>query len=176
MGHPAACLGPFLSSSEGLGILQKGSWVQERPGAEGPGQALTWVPGWPSGHKEEVGTPWARCLLSRWPSPWRWLMITLLLVNTDHKCGSKGMKPWTVPRPGGGGGAFLGSIRLGPHLSLLVASEPSHPQPVFLHSPPPLFGLPPQVTMGSQPSPPGENFYPVRLVPRHKGTAKTQRG
>lgn len=113
--------------------------------------------------------PWAQCLLSRWPSPWRWLMITLLLVNTDHKCGSKGMKPWTVPR---WGGALLGSIRLGPHLSLLVASDPSHPQPVFLHS------LPPQVTMGSRDpwDPPGQNFCPVHLVPRHKGDSKGTEG
>lgn len=69
-----------------------------------------------------MGTPWALCLLSRWPSPWRWLMITLLSVHTEGKCGSKGMEAWTVPRQGG---ALLGSIRLGPHPSLLGHQTPS---------------------------------------------------
>lgn len=58
-----------------------------------------------------MGPLWAQRLLSRWPSPWPQLMITLSPVNTDHKCSSKGIKPWTVL---GQGGAVPGSISLGP--------------------------------------------------------------
>lgn len=86
-----------------------------------------------------MGTPRAQRLLSRWPSPWQQLMIIWLLVNTDHKCGWKGMNPWTVPWEGG---AVPGSIRLGPHLPHLVASDPSHPQPTK--------GPLPQVTTGRE--------------------------
>ena len=88
--------GPFfLLRRAGLRSIQ-GGWAEGLQGPDPTGKALTWVLGWPSGHKEEVGPLWAQRLLSRWPSPWLQLMITLSPVNTDHKCSSKGIKPWTV--------------------------------------------------------------------------------
>lgn len=132
LGSPSGCLGPFLFSSERLGTLQRGSWAQEYLGQRGGRGLTTWagsyLDSWLAlGHKEEVRTPCAQRLLSRWPSPWQRLMIILPSVNIDHKCGSKGRKPWTVP---GQGGAAPGSIRLSSCLAFPVASDPCLPEPV----------------------------------------------
>ena len=132
----------FLLRRAGLRSIRGG----RAEGLQGPkpsGKALTWVLGWPSGHEEEVGPLWAQRLLSRWPSPWLQLMITLPPVNTDHKCSSKGIKPWTVL---GQGGAVPGSISLVPTCLSWWNQDPSHQNPAPLTWRGPL----PHVTLGSE--------------------------
>lgn len=120
----------FLLRRAGLGRIQ-GEWAEGLQGPNPAGKALTWAPGWPSGHEEEVGPLWAQRLLSRWPSPWLQLMITVSLVNTDPKCSSKGIKPWTVL---GQGGAVPGSISLGPTCLSWWHQIPAIKTPLPCHS------------------------------------------
>lgn len=122
---------PFFPQ-KGWGPWQRDSWAQEYLGQRGGRGLAAWagsyLDSWLAlGHKEEVRTPCAQRLLSRWPSPWRQLMIILPSVNIDHKCGSKGRKPWTVP---GQGGAAPGSIKLSSCLAFPGASNPSLPESV----------------------------------------------
>lgn len=101
---PSHCLDPFLSSSEGLGALQR--WLGlECPGAEG-------LQG-----SDPLGRFLPGCLAGPWgiggsgdalgPVPFEPLAQPLVAVNDypavnmDHKCGSKGRRPWTVPRQRG---------------------------------------------------------------------------